>query len=86
VVGSVTCFSPAVCGESGGVITATVSSLAPGGSLILIFQVTVNEGVSSVGGNIAAVESDAQNEQETEPVYPYPPREYIYLPLVMRNF
>jgi len=84
--GSVACATGAICGESDGVVTATVGRLAPGGVLTLTFRALVNDEISSIGGNVATVASDDQNARETEPVYPPGVGwNYIYLPLVMRS-
>ncbi|MFQ6099984.1 MAG: hypothetical protein ACE5OS_01955 [Anaerolineae bacterium] len=89
VAGSVACSPGARCDESGGVVTATIGTLGPGDVLTLTFQVTVNGDVSAIGGNVAAVESDNQNRQATESVYP-PSGETlyirVYLPFVTRNY
>ena len=63
-----------------------MDSLGPGDALTLTFQVVVNDEESSISGNVAAVASDNQNAQETEPVYPPGVGwNYVYLPLMMRN-
>jgi uncharacterized repeat protein (TIGR01451 family) len=86
---SVACSSGANCGDAnaGGMITAASDSLAPGDVLTLTFQVTLNGDASSIGGNVARVKSDTQNEQRTRTVYPPGARwEHIYLPLVTRGY
>jgi uncharacterized repeat protein (TIGR01451 family) len=56
--------------DSGGLVMASVGSLAPGAVLTLTFQVWVPPGVSSIGGNIAMTESDGQEMLATDPVCP----------------
>ena len=89
VTDSALCSPGATCGESGGVVTATVGLLDAGDVVTLAFRVTVDNGISSIGGNVAAVESDNQNERLAGPVYPpgsgEVPDYHIYLPLVMRD-
>jgi len=88
LTGSVTCSSGATCSESDGVITATVGSLSSGDALTLTFHVTIDEDVP-LGGNMATVRSDDQNERETDLVYPPGseiPITFIYLPIVARNW
>jgi uncharacterized repeat protein (TIGR01451 family) len=86
VVGSMTCSPGTTGGESGGVVTATLATLGPGDVLTLTFQVRVSDGASSIGGNVAAVESDGQNELRAGPVYPPGGEPHVYLPLMMRNY
>jgi len=89
VVGSVACTPGASCGEAGGVVTATTGILGPGDVLTLTFRVRVNGDAAFIGGNVASVESDNQNEQKTGWVYPPDDgdvRTLIYLPAVMRSF
>jgi len=89
VAGSVTCSSGASCGDAnaGDAITAAADSLAPGDVLTLTFLVTLNGDASSIGGNVARVKSDTQNEQRTRTVYPPGARwHHIYLPLVTRGY
>jgi uncharacterized repeat protein (TIGR01451 family) len=70
VLDSVACSAGAICGASGSVVTATVATLAPADVLTLTFGATVNTGAIAIGGNVAAVQSDQQPEQETDPVFP----------------
>jgi len=92
IEGSVECACydcAASCGGSGRLVTATVAESSAGDVLSLTFQVSTNVGVSSIGGNIAAVESENQNWQETALVYP-PGSSAVscyqaFLPIVLRN-
>jgi uncharacterized repeat protein (TIGR01451 family) len=70
IPGSVACSSGAICGGSGGVVDASIGNLNPGGTLTLTFRIAVGGCVSHIGGNIAAVQSDQQGEQRTDPVFP----------------
>jgi uncharacterized repeat protein (TIGR01451 family) len=70
VPGSITCSPGATCGASGDVVSANVGTLGPGAVLELSFRATVAEDAPALGGNVAAVESDDQNELRTDPVYP----------------
>jgi uncharacterized repeat protein (TIGR01451 family) len=56
--------------DSGGLVTASVGSLAPGGALTLTFRVRVNPSVSAIDGNVAMTQSDAQAPLATSPVCP----------------
>lgn len=86
VMGSMICSPGTTGGESGGVVTATLAALGPGEVLTLTFQARVSDGASAIGGNVAAVESDGQNELRAGPVYPPGGEPHVYLPLVMRNY
>jgi uncharacterized repeat protein (TIGR01451 family) len=70
VLDSVACSAGAICGASSGIVTATVATLAPSEVLTLTFGATVDTGATTIGGNVAAVHSDQQPEQETDPVFP----------------
>ncbi len=96
IEGSVECACydcAASCGGSGRLVTATVAGdpsahFSPGDVLSLTFQVSTSVGVSSIGGNIAAVDSENQNRQETALVYP-PGSSAVscyqaFLPIVLR--
>jgi len=77
--------------DFGGMAVATTDSLAPGEILTLTFSVQVKDGLFfSIGGNVAAVESDQQNAQTTSPVYPPGGLAVeclgkLYLPLLVRG-
>ncbi len=49
-------------------LVVNMGSLAPSAGLMVEFAVTVDD--SQIGGNVAAVSSDQQNAQYTDPVYP----------------
>ncbi|MCP4542817.1 MAG: DUF11 domain-containing protein [Chloroflexi bacterium] len=50
------------------ILVVNMGSLAPSAGLVVEFAVTAD--VAEIGGNIAAVSSDQQNAQYTDPVYP----------------
>jgi hypothetical protein len=56
----------------------------------MTFRVLVDQGARFVGGNVAAVESDNQNEQRAGQIYPLGGGRVFfvrrYLPFVMRDW
>jgi uncharacterized repeat protein (TIGR01451 family) len=90
VIGSVSCTAGAICDAAGNLVTGTIPSLGPGSALTMTFRVLVDQGARFVGGNVAAVESDNQNEQRAGQIYPLGGGRVFfvrrYLPFVMRDW
>jgi len=65
-----------------------VGDLAPGATWVAAITVQVDGTANPIGGNVAAVSSDQQNEQQTDPVLPPGggDAQYgVYLPIICRN-
>jgi len=66
----------------------TVGALAPGATWAGVFTATVNNGATTIGGNVAQTSSDQQDPVQTAPIFPPgggAVGRRLFLPLVLRQ-